>query len=98
MEIQSEPGRFFIDDPAGKMLAEIKYISTQNGKVLDIVRTFVDESLRGQGVASVLLERVVKLARDTNAKIIPTCNFAKLAFESSSEYRKLQYEQPKGEV
>lgn len=93
MEIQSEPGRFFIEDSSGKMLAEIKYLTIKDGKVLDIIHTFVDDSLRGKGIAGELLHSVVNLATATNAKIIPTCSYAKSAFIKNSKYRVLQYEE-----
>ncbi|BDR59592.1 hypothetical protein XA3_20330 [Xylocopilactobacillus apicola] len=89
MDFQSEPGRFFLNDPSGKMLAEIKYIESDN--VLDVVHTFVDSSLRGQGIAGKLLEQVVMKARESGAMIKPSCSFAKAAFATNPEYQKLQY-------
>lgn len=46
-----------------------------------IDRTFVDESLRGQGIAGKLLEEAVALARQEGRKIIPGCTYVQKAFE-----------------
>lgn len=50
MEFQKEPGRIFALGEDGKLLAEITFPTGEDG-VADINHTFVDESLRGQGVA-----------------------------------------------
>ena len=54
MEFQKEPGRIFALGEDGKLLAEITFPTGEDG-VADIDHTFVDESLRGQGVASQLV-------------------------------------------
>lgn len=51
MEFQKEPGGFSALGEDGKLLAEITFPTGEDG-VADIDHTFVDESLRGQGVAS----------------------------------------------
>lgn len=89
MKILEEPGRFFINDSTGKTIAEIKYLSSPDGKVFNIVHTFVAESLRGQGIAHQLLEQVVNLAQEKSAKIIPSCTYAKAAFAANPAYQKL---------
>ena len=54
MEFQKEPGRIIALGEDGKLLAEITFPTGEDG-VADIDHTFVDESLRGQGVASQLV-------------------------------------------
>ena len=49
MEFQYEKERIFACDEAGKVIAEITFPVSQG--VADINHTFVDGSLRGQGVA-----------------------------------------------
>ncbi len=98
MKILEEPGRFFINDATGKMVAEIKYLSTKNGKVLNIVHTFVADSMRGQGIAKQLLKKVIELAKNNNAQIIPTCSYAKAAFAANPDYQKLAIKNPNEEA
>ena len=53
MEFRQEPGRIWAEDQDGKLLAEILFPSRE-GKA-SITRTFVDDSLRGQGIAGKLM-------------------------------------------
>ena len=50
MKYQSEPYRIFCTDDAGKCVAEITFPETEAG-VCCIDHTFVDDSLRGMGIA-----------------------------------------------
>ena len=59
-----------------KVLAEITYIEKEKG-IFDINHTFVDESLRGQGIASILVEKAVEEIKKKNGKIEATCSYAK---------------------
>jgi predicted GNAT family acetyltransferase len=59
----------------GKVLAEVAYPPTGIG-VVDICKTHVDESLRGQGMAAQLMERTVQELRRTCRKAVPTCSYA----------------------
>ncbi len=59
-----------IDNPD----AEIHFI--EEGTIT-IDHTYVSEKLRGQGIAALLLEKVVEYARLTNKKILPICSYAK---------------------
>ena len=59
MEFQKSEGRIFAQDENGKLLAEITFPTVAEG-VADIDHTFVDESLRGQGVEVVYLTDLVE--------------------------------------
>ncbi|WP_369824993.1 GNAT family N-acetyltransferase [Sporosarcina sp. P13] len=48
--------------------------------------TFVENSLRGKGIAQALVKEVVTKAREENKTIIPLSPFAKLEFEKKKEY------------
>jgi predicted GNAT family acetyltransferase len=69
----------------GKVLAEVAYPPIGIG-VVDICRTHVDESLRGQGMAAQLMERTVKELRKTCRKAVPTCSYAVKWFEEHADY------------
>lgn len=48
MEFQHAPGRYFLEDDAGTLIAEVTYQPIDDGQNVVIDHTFVDPSLRGQ--------------------------------------------------
>jgi uncharacterized protein len=61
-------------------LADIGYLINDEGNYV-IDHTSVDQKLSGQGVGQQLVDAMVDLARETNRKIIPACEFAKKIFK-----------------
>lgn len=84
MDFSKEEGRFFVEEE-GTTLAEITF-TQPNDEFFIIDHTFVDDTLRGQGVANQLVKAVVDKAREDNKTIIPLCPFAKGQFERIPEY------------
>ncbi|CAH1855316.1 GNAT family N-acetyltransferase [Convivina intestini] len=80
MEFQHEQGRYYYL-AANTLLAEITYQTNSDNTILAIDHTFVDPSLRGQGVAQQLVQAVVSLARENHQKIQPLCSYAIAFFE-----------------
>ena len=76
MEFIKEDGRIYSKDKNGKVIAEIEFKEIESG-IFDIYHTFVDESLRGKGVASRLVEEAVKQIQSKNGKITASCSYAK---------------------
>jgi len=85
-----EKGRFFLNDAGGSMLAEVTF-TEEKEDIYMIDHTFVDPSLRGQGIAGKLVYEVVKKALSEGKKIIPLCPFAKREFENKKEYHIVWY-------
>ncbi len=83
MEFRQEPGRIWAEDQDGKLLAEILFPSRE-GKA-SITRTFVDDSLRGQGIAGKLMEAAVEKLRADDMEVRPICSYAKTWFEKHPE-------------
>lgn len=83
MKFQEEKGRIFLNNEEGKLVAEATFPGEE---IWQFNRTFVDESLRGQGVAGKLVEAVVEKARKEGAKIAPVCSYAVAAFEKNEAY------------
>ncbi len=48
--------------------------------------TWVDSTLRGQGVARQLLDILVAFAREKQLKIVPVCSYVETAFETDTQY------------
>nr|WP_034551323.1 GNAT family N-acetyltransferase [Carnobacterium funditum] len=84
MNFEKTENRFYKNDENGKMIAEVTYVPSGDDKVI-LDHTFVDPSLRGQGIAEELVNRVVKEMRIENKKIIPLCPYAKTLFERKPE-------------
>lgn len=74
MEFQHEKERIFAQDDSGKVIAEVTFPITDG--VADINHTFVDGSLRGQGVAGKLLAAAADQLREQGLKVKPTCSYA----------------------
>lgn len=82
MDFQKDLGDFYLRDENGKRVAEIKYSeSLDDDQVWNADSTFVDQSLRGQGVAEKLVDRLVEEAERTNNKIQPKCSYVVKLFE-----------------
>ena len=67
------------------MDAEITFIPEEDG-VINANHTFVDPSLRGQGVARQLVDCLAEYARVEQLKIRATCPYIVNLFEKSTEY------------
>ena len=88
MDFQSETGRIFLEDEYGRLLAEVTFPSV-SARVADIRHTFVDESLRGQGVAGQLMEAAARQIRAEGKKARLTCSYAAAWFPKHPEYADL---------
>ena len=88
MQIQHQEtqrgGEFFIERD-GRHIAEITY-QYQNEATIVADHTWVDNSLRGQGVARQLLDTLVAFAREKQLKIVPTCSYVDVMFQREAEF------------
>lgn len=84
MDFTIEDNRIFYSENL-KILAEVTFPSVKENLV-NINHTFVDESLRGQGVAGKLITAVMEELRRTNRKAECSCSYAKTWSEKHTEY------------
>jgi predicted GNAT family acetyltransferase len=84
MEFQKEANRIFAQAADGTLIAEITFPACGDG-VVDINRTFVDDSLRGQGVAAQLAQAAAEQVRARGLKAIASCSYAKKWFAQHPE-------------
>ncbi|ARD49670.1 GNAT family N-acetyltransferase [Sporosarcina sp. P37] len=68
----------------GKVIAEIEW-SEENG-IMTMTHTYVDDSLRGQGVAKKLLDQAAENAREKGLKMKAVCSYVVNAFDRSDDY------------
>lgn len=84
MEFITEKDRIYVSDGSGRIIAEVTF-PTSNG-ISTIDHTFVDSTLRGQGVAGKLVKQAAdKILADGN-KIAATCSYAVAWFQRHPEY------------
>lgn len=76
-----EEDRMFIEDH-DKIVAEIKF-KKKTGKTYDIYSTYVSNSLRGQGIAAMLVETVVTDLEKKGFNVIASCSYAKKWLEEN---------------
>lgn len=81
---QYEPDRICTQDDHGKLLAQIKFPASKNGYV-DFASTFVDPSLRGQGIGDQLVRAATAEIRKRGIKAIATCSYVKAWFDRHPE-------------
>lgn len=84
MEFIKGDNRFYQEDDNGKLLAEITYQPVGDHAV-EADHTYVDESLRRQGIAEQLVDRLVIEMKTQGKKIIPVCPYVIDLFERKKE-------------
>ena len=86
MEFTKTNDGFVKYDENGRVIAEITYATTNNPNIVVADHTFVDSSLRGQGVAGKLLDALVKDMADQNKKIKASCSYVVKKFQEDSSF------------
>ncbi|MFU0828198.1 MAG: N-acetyltransferase domain-containing protein [Lachnoclostridium sp.] len=88
MEFKHESNRIYLENEDGKVIAEVTFPAVSDS-VVNINHTFVDESLRGQGIAGKLMEEVAKWLKAENKKAVLGCSYAVMWFGKNKEYSDL---------
>ena len=86
MEFVREQNKIFLNDNNNHMIAAVTFPKIQEN-VVNIDHTFVDESLRGQGIAGMLMEATVATLRENQQKAKITCSYATKWFEEHPDAR-----------
>lgn len=72
----------------GKLCAEITFPYIDK-ETVNISHTFVDASLRGQGIAGRLMSELISELEVRNLYAVPTCSYAVSWFKKHPEYSRL---------
>ena len=75
MNYHMEHNRVWLEDDEGKEIAYVTFPAFEPG-MTEVTHTFVDSSLRGQGVAGILMDKMVEVLRETGQKAELTCSYA----------------------
>ncbi len=76
MDWKYEEGRVYWVDENNELMAEATFVIKDDGEV-DIDHTFVNPSLRGQGVAGKMMEALAEHLREKGKKASASCSYAK---------------------
>ncbi len=72
----TEENRIYLPSENGKVLAEIDFEQVDE-RTYNISHTFVDDSLRGQGIGSELVEKAITYLTGKWYKVTTTCPYAR---------------------
>jgi len=78
--------KIYSQDEQGNILAEVD-IPIRDENRIDIKHVFVDESLRGQGIASQLMKLAYDHIKGQNKMIVAKCPYAIAWFRKYPEYQ-----------
>lgn len=70
-----EENRIYAEGKGGKLLAEITFCDAGD-EAMEIDHTYVDDSLRGQGIAGDLMEMAVDAIHRQGKKVTASCSYA----------------------
>ena len=82
MKYTIQTNRIYSEDENGKLLAEITFPEIDNG-VFCTNHTFVDNALRGKGIADQLMRLAVEKIKEKNGKVTAACSYAKIWLEKN---------------
>ena len=75
MNFIKEENRIYAQNASNKTIAEVTFYEIEDG-VYNIDHTFVDDSLRGQGIGSKLVQEAVSAIENKGCEVQATCPFA----------------------
>lgn len=81
-----EENRIYAETEDGMLLAEVTFPARDENRV-DVDHVYVDESLRGQGIASDLMLKAYEHIKAKNLKIVAKCPYAISWFKKHEEYQ-----------
>lgn len=85
MDFIYKEDRIVLMNEEEKVIAQVTFPAV-DAHTVDIDHTFVDDSLRGQGVAGKLMEAAAGYLREHGKKAVLTCSYAVKWFEKHPEY------------
>lgn len=88
MDIKKGENIFFAGEDELNPEAEIVFYIDDDGDYV-IEHTEVQDSLKGQGAGSQLVDTMVEFAKQEDKKITANCPFAKSVIEKNNEYKQM---------
>ena len=75
MKFEVDLNRIYSLDEKGEVVAEVNFPAISEG-IVEITRTWVDDSLRGHGIAALLMEECYEALKADGRKAVLTCMYA----------------------
>lgn len=88
VDFTEEKGRIYAADETGAAIAEIVF-EDEGGDSVCVVRTYVAEGLRGQGIAGKLMEAAAEAAKRRGKKLVAACSYAEAWLQRHPEYTRI---------
>ena len=86
MDFKRNKNQIALYSETGALLAEITFPYTDESRsAVEVDHTFVDVSLRGQGIAGKLMIELADELKKRGLKAVPTCSYAVHWFEKHPE-------------
>jgi hypothetical protein len=85
-EIKRGINKFYIGESDTNNVARATWVNGGEN-IIVLNHTYVDPSMRGQSLASILVNKVVEMAREEGLKIVPTCSYAVVKLTRSDDYK-----------
>ncbi len=85
MDFRKSDKKIWLEDETGRTVAVIDFPEIGENTV-DIVHTFVDNSLTGQGIAGKLTEELARDLREQGKKAVLSCSYSSKWFSKHREY------------
>ncbi len=90
MDFTRNENQIALFSETGSLLAEVTFPYTdETQSTVEVDHTFVDTSLRGQGIAGKLMSELADELEKRDLKAVPTCSYAVSWFEKHPEYAHL---------
>lgn len=87
MEIKERNNTLVLLNDKRQAVGEMGF--SKNSDVLIVTRTFINPAFRGQGLAELLMNRAVEIAKKENLKISATCSYGVKCIENHKEELKV---------
>lgn len=86
MDFKRSENQIALYSETGALLAEVTFPYTDESRIaVEVAHTFVDASLRGQGIAGKLMIELADELKKRGLKAVPTCSYAVHWFEKHPE-------------
>lgn len=69
----------------GKEVGEMTYSNANDGQLMIVDHTGVDDAHEGEGIGKALFHKMVDMAREEKREIMPLCPFVKRMFEKNKD-------------
>lgn len=97
MNFTYEAHQIYVKNEKGETTVLATFPFIKEG-VVNVNHTYVDPSMRGQGVASLLMHEVYKHTKQLGYKVVATCPYAVVWFKRNKDYNDILDQETQAEL